>query len=91
MTPKELCDIAAKINAAVPGLVPDMRPNEFEPEVDPSVRIGFELRRMPDAAAMMLGRVWAHMYINEKRFSELRQYEHQLTRYVATTLPGAKP
>lgn len=97
MTPKELCDLAATINAAVPGLVPSMRPNEFEPEVDPSVRIGLELRRMPDAAALLLGRceAWLRSVPQIKEPSvnvvlAIADIGDVLSAYVAATLPGAK-
>lgn len=91
MTPRELCDLAAKINAAVPGLVKDYQPNAH----GLVFYVGQEMRSLPDAAAMMLGRCIAWM---EENMHDLMGPTRQtivsayrtLREYVATTLPGAR-
>lgn len=102
MTPRELCDLAEKINAAVPGLVYDFRPDHTDVYwVDrPLNRRYFSVI---DAAAMMLGRLRvAEEVIEEKMrgedvddklwnvLMELDKCGGVLHKYVASTLPGAK-
>ena len=101
MTPKELCDIAAKINAAVPGLVPPYEVGEafHDKYVATRDRHGWEYNPLPGAAALMLGLCWAWTQANEaietgatiESFREVWHCAYKLLDYVATTLPGAKP
>ncbi len=97
MTPRELCDLASKINAAVPGLVPDF----ITTDRDTRVYVGHPISEgMPTAyaAAMMLGMVTvAREQMDEastiddiEKRSVLVKAECELWKYVATTLPGAK-
>jgi len=82
MTPRELCDLAAKINSAVPGLVPDFQQGMT------GIHHVNRLFETHEAAAMMLGRVWTWME-NESCDMEIVKCRSDLEKYVATTLPGA--
>ena len=94
MTPKELCDIAAKINAAVPGLVPDFK------EIGRYLPVLYDQHERrwdeADAAAMMLGRCWAWVRRRgdddppDMALVAIMECYVALRDYVQSTLPGAK-
>jgi hypothetical protein len=100
MTPRELCDLASKINAAVPGLVPDI---EARPGTIGCIHVTGSAIETELAAAMMLGRVWAKRWTlfeilandtatesDHRAFEVLSDAMDVLGPYVATALPGEK-
>lgn len=98
MTPKELCDIAAKINAAVPGLVPPYEVGEafHDKYVATRDRHGWEYNPLPGAAALMLGLCWAWVRRRgdddppDMALVAIMECYVALRDYVQSTLPGAK-
>ena len=95
MTPKELCDLAAKINAAVPGLVPEMNWNQEETWGHTYVVLygrNGDIIDKDDAAAMMLGRCWVWRRENipankQQAWDVISEAIETLADAVATTLP----
>lgn len=91
MTPKELCDLASKINSAVPGLTKTYLPSSFCDDVYENDGMG-QIQTLTEAASMMLGRVDAFLencfgHPSEDLLLEIRD---TLSKFVITTLPGAK-
>ena len=95
MTPKDLCDLAAKINAAVPGLVHTFDTNSGYPDYVMD-RTTCDVYTPPDAAAMTLGRCWAWVRRRgdddppDMALVAIMECYVALRDYVQSTLPGAK-
>jgi len=99
MTPKDLCDLAKRINAVEPGLVPELKVLPGWTDVismHASDGNGYVYLKTASIAAMTLGRCWAWVRRRgdddppDMALVAIMECYVALRDYVQSTLPGAK-